>query len=110
MRQKVYRPLVYVCSPYSGNVSKNTEEARKYSRYVVDKGGIAFAPHLLFPQYMDEKTERDLAMHMNAIFVAKCDELWVFGDVITSGMEYEISRAEKLNKKIKYIEDYRKER
>lgn len=99
-----YRPLVYICSPFSGDVAVNVEKARGYSRYAVDEGAIAFAPHLLLPQYMSEEHERDLAMHMNFVFLSKCDELWVFGNVISPGMECEISRAKKMKKTIRYLE------
>ena len=54
-----YRPLVYICSPYAGDVETNAENARKYSRFAVENMAIPFAPHLLMPQYMDEATERD---------------------------------------------------
>ena len=53
-----YRPLVYICSPYSGNVEFNVSRARRYSRFAVDRGAIPIAPHLLLPQYMLEETER----------------------------------------------------
>lgn len=49
-----YRPLVYICSPYEGDVEKNVENAKRYSRFAVDSMAIPFAPHLLMPQYMDE--------------------------------------------------------
>ena len=44
-----YRPLVYICSPYSGDTEGNTEKARRYSRFAADAGTIPIAPHLLFP-------------------------------------------------------------
>ena len=28
-----YRPLVYICSPYSGDMEGNTEKARRNSRF-----------------------------------------------------------------------------
>ena len=31
-------PVVYICSPYSGDVERNTEMARRYSRYAIDNG------------------------------------------------------------------------
>ena len=46
---KVYKPLVYVASPYAGDILHNTELARRYCRYAVDQGCIPLAPHLLFP-------------------------------------------------------------
>lgn len=32
-----FRPMVYVCSPYSGDVKRNTANARIYSRFAVAK-------------------------------------------------------------------------
>lgn len=32
-----FRPMVYVCSPYSGDIEKNTANARMYSRFAVAK-------------------------------------------------------------------------
>ncbi len=43
-----HRLLVYICSPYSGDVKANVKAARKYCRYAVDKGYMPIAPHLLF--------------------------------------------------------------
>lgn len=55
-----YRPLVYICSPFSGDISGNIERAKKYSRYAVDSKAIPIAPHLLFPQFMSDDAEREL--------------------------------------------------
>lgn len=98
-----YRPLVYICSPFSGDIKGNTEKAMKYSRFAVDAGAIAFAPHLLLPLYMREDTERELALFMDMDFLGKCEELWVFGDVISQGMQAEISKARKKNMIIRYF-------
>lgn len=94
--------MVYVCSPYSGDIEGNTERARRYSRYAVDQGMIPIAPHLLLPQYMTED-ERDLALFMDIAILSKCAELWVFGDRITEGMEKEISYARSKGMKTRYI-------
>lgn len=102
--QKKYRPIVYICSPYSGDVVGNTEKARKYSRYAVDQGTIPIAPHLLLPQFMKEETERELAMFMDIAILSKCKELWVFGSP-TAGMQSEIAYAEKKKMTIKYFEE-----
>ena len=108
-RTAAFRPLVYICSPYAGDIEKNTKNARRYSRFAVTRNAIPFAPHLLMPQYMDEKTERWLAMLMNSVFIGKCDELWVFGNVISDGMSYEIEKAENMGKVIRYFTENLKE-
>lgn len=106
--QKRYRPMVYICSAYSGDVEGNLIRARKYSRYAVDEGTIPIAPHLLFPQFMEEDTERDLAMFMDIAILSKCRELWVFGEP-TAGMENEIAYAERKQMTIKYFNEECKE-
>ena len=85
-----YRPLVYICSPYAGDVEKKC---------------IPLAPHLLCPQYLDEKTERWLGLKMGIVFMGKCEEVWVFGDTVSEGMAAEIEKARKLRKKIRYFTD-----
>ena len=42
-------------------------------------------------------------MFMNKVFLGKCDELWVFGSSISSGMSEEIELAAKMRKKIRYF-------
>lgn len=106
--QKRYRPMVYICSAYSGDVEGNVIKARKYSRYAVDEGVIPIAPHLLLPQFMEEETERDLVMFMDIAILSKCRELWVFGEP-TAGMENEIAYAERKQMTIKYFNEECKE-
>lgn len=103
-RAECYRPVVYICSPYSGDVEGNTEKARRYSRFAVDRGVVPIAPHLLFPQFMDEGTERDLAMFMDLVLLTKCAELWVFGQK-TQGMAIEVGKAKRRRMKIRYFSE-----
>jgi hypothetical protein len=100
-----YRPLVYICSPFSGKVKKNKRNARKYCRFALEQHTIPFAPHLLFPQFMDDSSpeERQLAMFMNMIMLGHCEEIWVFGDRISAGMKQEIHKAERKRMKIRYF-------
>ena len=100
-----YRPLVYICSPFSGKVRKNKKKARKYCRFALEQHTIPFAPHLLFPQFMDDSSpeERQLAMFMNMIMLGHCEELWVFGERISAGMKQEIRKAERKHMKIRYF-------
>lgn len=105
IRSRGFRPLVYICSPYRGEVEENVKNARAFSRFAVDKNTIPFTPHLLFPQFMDDddEGERDLAMFMNTIFLRKCQEIWVLDGYISEGMSEEIKLAEKYKKEIRYF-------
>ena len=61
-RKARFRPLVYICSPYAGgDKEQNIANAQRYCRYAVDSGFLPLAPHLYFPQFMDEsnKDERE---------------------------------------------------
>ena len=104
-----WRPLVYICSPYSGDPPGNTKKAIKYSRFAVDQGAIPLAPHLLLPLYMQESSERELAMFMDMVFLGRCEELWVFGSEWSEGMQAEISKAKKRQIKIRYFTEDCKE-
>lgn len=52
--KRAYRPLVYICSPLAGDMDGNMEKARRYCKFAVRSGAIPLAPHLLFPQFMDD--------------------------------------------------------
>ena len=109
--KRAYRPLVYICSPFSGDTDGNTQKARRYCRFAVRNGCIPLAPHLLFPQFMDdtEPAERNLALFMDIVLLGKCDQLWVFGKEISAGMAAEIGKAEKKNMTIRYFTEELKE-
>ena len=88
--------FVYICSPYRNNPRVNVMRARNYCKFAVARGKIPLAPHLYFPQFLSEATERDKAMRMNFELLKLCGECWVFGDEITEGMTAEIGRAKKV--------------
>ena len=102
---RAFRPIVYICSPYSGDVAGNVKAAQVYSRYAVDKGCIPIAPHLLFPQFLqeDKPKERLLGLLFGNALMSKCAEVWVFGSRITHGMEAEIKRARWKNYRLRYF-------
>ena len=66
IKDRTYRPLVYIASPLSGDVEVNTERARAFCRFALEKGQIPLAPHLLFPQFMndDDPAERELLQRL----------------------------------------------
>ena len=102
---RAFRPIVYICSPYAGDVVKNVEAAQRYSRFAVDKGYIPIAPHLLFPQFLNDRNpkERQLGLFFGNALMSKCSEVWVFGSRISAGMEPEIKRARWKNYRLRYF-------
>ena len=102
---RAFRPIVYICSPYSGDVETNVDAARQYSRFAVEQGYIPVAPHLLFPQFLNEESpkERQLGLFFGNALMSKCSEVWVFGDHISPGMEAESRRARWKNYRLRYF-------
>ncbi len=95
--EKPYKPLVYIASPYAGDIETNVRRAQGYCRFAVTKNCIPIAPHLHYPQFMDDsdKEQRELGLFFALVLLGKCDELWIFGDRVSNGMSQEIKKAEK---------------
>ena len=104
---RTFRPIVYICSPYAGDVETNVQKARRYCRFAVDKGYIPIAPHLLFTQFLndDSPKERQLGIFFGNAVMSKCSEVWVFGEHISNGMEAEIKRAKWKNYRLRYFNE-----
>ena len=73
-KEAAYRPVVYICSPYSGDTERNIENAKKYSRFAVDRNYLPITPHIYFTQFMDDEIpeERKTAIFMNRVLLSKC--------------------------------------
>ena len=94
--KKDYMPLVYIASPFLGDAERNTLKAQGYCRFAVSKGCVPLAPHLHYPQFMDDedKEQREQGLFFALVLLGKCDELWVFGN-ISPGMAKEVSKAKR---------------
>jgi hypothetical protein len=101
--------LIYVASPYAGDVEKNIAFAKRACRYVMEQGHAFFAPHLLYPQILDDTdpAERKTGLKLGLRILEICDELWVCGDRISTGMEAEIELAKQLGIPIRYVSEER---
>lgn len=96
--------IIYVCSPYGGQ-EENYETAKRFGKYVIEHGHIAIIPHTMLHGVVDDNIleQRLSALALGKQLMTLCDEVWVFGKNITSGMEGEINEAVRINKPIKYI-------
>ena len=105
--EKPYRPLVYICSPFAGDIERNTENARAFCRFAVRQGAIPLAPHLHYPQFMDESdpAQRNDGLWFAIILLCKTDGVWVFGERISEGMKREIAKARAKGIPIKFYND-----
>jgi len=59
------------------------------------EGCLPLAPQIYLPQFVDEETERSLALNLCFALVAISDEVRVYGEP-TAGMRLEIAEARRL--------------
>ena len=99
------KKIVFICSPFAGDIEGNTRRAKRYGRFAVIEKAVPIIPHLMYPQFLEENDpeERQLGIDMGLILLGKCQELWVFGSRISSGMSAEITKAKRWNIPIRYF-------
>lgn len=104
-KHKKHKKIVFICSPFAGDIEGNTIRARRYGRFAVTEKAVPVIPHLMYPQFLeeDDPVERQLGIDMGLILLSKCHELWVFGNRISSGMSVEVARAKRWNIPIRYF-------
>ena len=80
-----------------GDVEQNLKLAKFAARVLINSGYIPIAPHLYFPQFLDDNDqyERIKGIKMGVELMKECDRMWIIGTTITNGMEYEINEAKK---------------
>lgn len=68
---------------------------------------LPIAPHLIFPQFLDDKvpSQRELGIQMGLELLADCRQLLYFGDRITPGMAREIARARELGIPVQHVQE-----
>lgn len=94
---------VFVCSPYAGKIEKNTTAAIAYCQEEIALGNNPFAPHPFYPQIIDEDTDRFVGIELGLERLLKCDEVHVWGGVISPGMKMEIEYAQENGIPIRYM-------
>ena len=103
---------VYICAPLAGNIDENIERAIRYTEYALRCGTAPIVPHFYALCLDDNKPEeREMGKAAGLGVLWFCDEMWIFGDEITEGMQAEIRFCQNLNiktKKIRDIDIYRK--
>jgi len=97
--------LVYICSPYSGDIESNVRFAKAACRYAAEQGCAPVAVHLMYPQILDDSipAQREIGIRMGLRVLASCDELWICGSRISHGMSCEIAEAKRLGIPIRNI-------
>lgn len=102
-----YRPIVFICSPYAGDTERNVKNAIRYCKYALTQNKFPFAPHLQFPQFLDDRIpeERELGLKYGRIYLRDCKEVWVFGTYFSRGMEAEIAFAKRWKIPVRFFTD-----
>lgn len=102
--------IVYVASPFHGDGSaeaqrENMKRAAVYCAWVAQRGHVPYAPHLMFPLFLDENKpgERDIALKCGIEMLKRCDQLIAFTDHgISEGMKTEIKFALSIGKPVQF--------
>ncbi len=99
------RKKVFICSPFRGDMEGNARKAAGYCRAACERGFLPVAPHLLFPQFLNEgiEAERQAGLAMGLELLLCCDEVWVFGEA-TEGMASEIAFAAEHGIGVRFME------
>lgn len=88
---------VFICSPYHSDPEFNTRLARAACAYVFDRGDFPVAPHLFFPQFIeDDGFTRDWGIEAGHEIMKACDEMLVIlieDANLSDGMKRDIDYA-----------------
>lgn len=97
--------LVYIASPYAGDVEGNVAFAKAACRYAAAQGFTPVAVHLMYPQFLDDRVpkEREAGLKMGRRVLAACEEIWLCGERMSAGMKAEEAEARKLGIPIRQI-------
>ena len=101
---------VYICSPYRGDGSTNTETNEAFAvmlcKLAISRGYAPIAPHLYLPKALDDNKpeERQIGIDAGLAFLEVCDELWFcYKYGISEGMQKELQAAIDAGKTVKCV-------
>ena len=92
------RPFAYVCAPTAGETGNNNKKVRGYCRKLYELGYLPAAPHLLFPQFVNNNvpSEHNDCIHMASDMLRRCRVVVVCGKTNSEVMTSEIELAKRL--------------
>ena len=97
---------VYICAPLGGNVEGNVKKAVRYAKFALKSGVAPIVPHFYALCLNDDiLKERELGRQAGMSLLWFCDEMWVFGDRVTQGMQEEILFCKNMKIKIRKIKE-----
>ena|SRR5713101_1232582 len=86
---------VFISHPFSSDPGRNQNAIAVIARRLARNGVLPLAPQLYLPHFLDEATERDLALRLCLRLVGLADEVQIFGSP-SEGMKLEIAEARRL--------------
>ena len=97
---------VYICAPLGGNVEENLKQVKVYAKYALMCGTAPVVPHF-YALCLDDGNpkEREIGLAAGLSLLWFCDELWIFGNEITEGMQSEIQFCKNLNIRTRAVRD-----
>jgi hypothetical protein len=101
----IKKKRVYIIHPYSDRPEQNVKRVAEICRRI-KHDVYPIAPHLSLPQFINEDTERLLALDHGIAMLKLCDEAWICSSYTTPGMDGEISYADR--KGIKVFDESKK--
>lgn len=94
------KKTVFIAHPISGDVKGNMKKVLNICKQVHTQEIIPYAPYLAALQYLNDEVVEDRSLGIEAnlecLHRKFIDELWLFGNKISEGMEQEILLAKKL--------------
>ena len=84
----------------------NIENAKRYAKFALKSGVAPVVPHF-YALCLDDNIprERELGRQAGMSLLWFCDEMWVFGDRTTQGMQDEILFCKNMKIKIRKIKE-----
>ena len=97
--------LVYIASPYAGDVEANLAFAGQAGRYCMMQGGIPVIPHMMYPAFLDDTdpVQRGLGIETGLRLMEACDCVWICGDYVSAGMKQELAFANEIGKEVRFV-------
>lgn len=106
------RKLIFVCSPYSGDVKENTWIAAEVCKAIQRKTSyLPVAPHLYFPQFLNDnvQSERKAGIEYGLELMDKCVAVIAVNKdgEMSAGMKKEVKYARNNGKPVLSFDSYR---
>ena len=95
--------LVYIASPYAGDVEANLTFAGQAGRYCMMQGGIPVIPHMMYPAFLDVQDPHNDRIEMGLRLIEVCDCVWICGEHISAGMKQELAFANGIGKEVRFV-------